>query len=82
MGSIIIKDDATGQSYSFGTNREDYFAADAKIRQITGSGHRVSGDITKVASYVGGATSYFGSHYSNDDDSGSSGGGLFSNLFF
>ena len=42
-----------GTSYAFVATREGYFAADAKIQEIIGMGHRVGGDVAKVRNYVG-----------------------------
>ena len=50
---IIIRDETMNVSYSFVATREGYFAADAKIREIIGMGHKVGGDVAKVRDYVG-----------------------------
>ncbi len=50
---IIIKDLTMGASYSFVATREGYMAADAKIQEIIGQGHKVGGDVAKVRAYVG-----------------------------
>ncbi len=50
---IIIIDETMGRSYSFVATREGYMAADAKIKEIVGMGHRVGGDVAKVRQYVG-----------------------------
>ena len=48
---IIIRDETMNVSYSFVATREGYFAADAKIQEIVGMGHRVGGDVGKVREY-------------------------------
>ncbi len=53
MGDIIIRDETMGISYRFSPTREGYYAAAAKIDEITQKGHRVSGDIGRVRSYTG-----------------------------
>lgn len=50
---IIIYDVTMGQSFQFVPTREGYFAADAKIQEIVGMGHKVGGDVARVRAYVG-----------------------------
>ncbi|MBR3180348.1 hypothetical protein IKF57_02340 [Candidatus Saccharibacteria bacterium] len=50
---IIIRDETMGQSFPFVATKEGYFAADAKIQEIVGMGHKVGGDIAKVRAYCG-----------------------------
>ncbi len=50
---LIIRDETMNQSYEFVATREGYMAADAKIQEIVGKGHRVGGDVAKVRAYVG-----------------------------
>lgn len=42
-----------GISWSFVAIKEGYYAARAKIDEITQKGHRVGGDVGKVMSYTG-----------------------------
>lgn len=53
MGTIIIRDETMGISYEFQPTREGYYAAAAKIDEITQKGHRAGGDIGRVRSYTG-----------------------------
>ena len=48
---LIIRDETMGRSWSFVATREGYYAAYAKIEEIIGLGHRVSGDVAKVRAY-------------------------------
>ena len=50
---IIIKDETMGKSWPFVETREGYFEAYAKIQEIVGQGHKVSGDVGKVRAYCG-----------------------------
>ena len=50
---IIIRDETMGQSFSFVTTKEGYYAADAKIQEIVGMGHKVGGDVAKVRAFCG-----------------------------
>lgn len=50
---IIIIDVTMGQSFKFVPTREGYYAADAKIQEIEGMGHKVGGDVARVRAYVG-----------------------------
>lgn len=49
---IIIIDETMGVSYSFVATREGYAEAYAKIEEIVGLGHRVSGDVARVREYM------------------------------
>lgn len=42
-----------GTSYAFVPTKEGYYAADAKIQEIIGQGHRVGGDVARVRRFVG-----------------------------
>lgn len=53
MGTIIIRDETMNRSYEFSTDRSGYYAADAKIQEIIGMGHRVGGDVGRVRAYCG-----------------------------
>ena len=53
MGDIIIKDLSTGQSWAFTPIREGYYAAAAKIDEITQKGHKVGGDVGRVRAFTG-----------------------------
>lgn len=53
VGDIIIRDETMNISYRFTPTREGYYAAAAKIDEITQKGHRVGGDIGRVRSYTG-----------------------------
>ena len=53
MGNIIIRDESTGQSWSFVPTREGYYMAAAKIDEIVQKGHHVGGDIGRVRSFTG-----------------------------
>ena len=51
VGNIIIRDESTGQSWSFVPTREGYYEASAKIDEIIQKGHRVGGDVGRVRDY-------------------------------
>ena len=53
VGNIIIRDESTGQSWSFVPTREGYYMAAAKIDEIVQKGHHVGGDIGRVRSFTG-----------------------------
>ena len=53
MGDIVIKDLTMGQSWAFTPTSAGYYAAAAKIEEITQQGHRVGGDVGRVRSYTG-----------------------------
>lgn len=50
---LIIKDVTLGKSYPFPDNKAGFFAAKAKIDAITGQGHKVGGDVSRVLAYTG-----------------------------
>ncbi len=49
---IIIRDETLGESYSFVPTHEGYRAAYATIQSIQSMGHKISGDVGKVLSYI------------------------------
>lgn len=53
MWLLIIRDETMGQTFTFHTDRAGYYAADAKIQEIVGMGHKVGGDVAKVRAFCG-----------------------------
>ncbi len=53
MGDIIIRDETMGQSFAYTPTTAGYFAASAKIDEITQLGHKVGGDVGRVRAFTG-----------------------------
>ena len=53
VGDIIIRDETMGQSFAYTPTTAGYFAASAKIDEITQLGHKVGGDVGRVRAFTG-----------------------------
>ena len=53
MGDIIISDETMGQSFAYTPTAAGYFAAAAKIDEITQLEHKVGGDVGRVRAFTG-----------------------------